>query len=216
MNAPVTITAHSTEAVVGEDPQILAEIYDEPTKLAVWRRSLSSELIAEAERLLGSKAFTARRFTLPGSGEGIAEALPKLAAYPLLLADLALLTDMVSCLFSPSSIGVRFTPLTKGMCPRFHIDRVPCRLITTYVGTGTEWLPNELVDRTKLGAMSEWKSDTESGLYKDAESIRALKTGDVGLFKGEEWDGNEGRAVVHRSPSVDTATPRLLLTMDFI
>jgi hypothetical protein len=42
-----------------------------------------------------------------------------------------------------------------------------------------------------------------------------LNTGDVALFKGEAWEGNEGFGVVHRSPSVPDNTQRLLLTIDF-
>ena len=32
---------------------------------------------------------------------------------------------------------------TKSGCRRYHIDNVPQRLLVTYAGQGTEWLPNE-------------------------------------------------------------------------
>ncbi len=123
---------------------------------------------------------------------------------------------MFSCLFELQNIGLRLTPLTNSMCPRFHVDRVPCRLITTYVGTGTEWLPHELVDRSKLGIGSNGRSDAESGLYTSPNAIQQLKHSDVALLKGESWDGNEGAGLVHRSPTVETGKPRLLFTLDFI
>ena len=36
-------------------------------------------------------------------------------------------------------------------CHRYHIDAVPLRLLVTYAGKGTEWLPDEAAD---LGAFS--------------------------------------------------------------
>ena len=32
-------------------------------------------------------------------------------------------------------------------CRRYHIDNVPQRLLVTYAGKGTEWLPEEAADR---------------------------------------------------------------------
>jgi hypothetical protein len=105
------------------------------------------------------------------------------------------------------------------MCPRFHFDRIPCRLITTYHGVATEWLPHQVVDRSKLGAGNQGKSDEKSGLFESANDICQLRKGDVGLLKGEFWHDNEGAGLVHRSP-VQTddslSQSRLLLTLDFI
>ena len=43
-------------------------------------------------------------------------------------------------------VGVRLLTLNKPMCPRFHVDQIPCRLLITISGGGTEWIPNEDVD----------------------------------------------------------------------
>ena len=101
------------------------------------------------------------------------------------------------------------------MCPRFHVDRVPCRLVTTYAGKATQWLAHDRVDRSKLGPGSEGKPDAESGLYTNVEDIQQLQQGDVALLKGECWEGNEGAGLVHRSPQLTAGTGRLLLTLDF-
>jgi len=100
------------------------------------------------------------------------------------------------------------------MCPKFHVDRVPCRLVTTYSGTATQWLPHQSVDRTKLGTGSNGKSDEVSGLYH-RNDMRQLSVGDVALLKGESWSGNEGAGLVHRSPGLADGEKRLLLTLDF-
>ena len=36
---------------------------------------------------------------------------------------------------------MRLVSTSAPMCPRFHTDHVGVRLICTYVGPGTEWLP---------------------------------------------------------------------------
>lgn len=102
------------------------------------------------------------------------------------------------------------------MCPKFLVDRIPCRLVTTYHGAATEWLPNEVVDRSKLGHGSDGKPDHESGLFGSSDDIKQLAIGDVALLKGDFWQGNEGKCLVHRSPGGVKDSRRLFLTMDFV
>lgn len=132
---------------------------------------------------------------------------------------------MFCCLFDLGSAGLRLTALDRAMCPRFHVDKIPCRLVTTYQGIATEWLPHHHVDRSKLGAGSEGKSDEQSGLFQNLEDIQRLHQGEVALLKGEGWEGNEGAGLVHRSPAMPVIADsvkmhavserRLLLTLDF-
>ena len=102
------------------------------------------------------------------------------------------------------------------MCPRFHVDKVPCRLVTTYSGVATEWLPHHAVNRQQLGKVNHQAGDNGSGLYLDQQDIRSLCCGDVALLKGERWQGNENAGLVHRSPMLSSGNRRLLLTLDFI
>ena len=98
----------------------------------------------------------------------------------------------------------------------FHVDKIPCRLVTTYQGVATQWLNHSDVNRSKLGTGNLGKPDEESGLFKSLNNINQLKQGDVALLKGEYWDENEGAGLVHRSPAVAANEQRLLLTLDFI
>ena len=131
-----------------------------------------------------------------------------------LAEDVAELVDMFCYLFELTCTGLRFGTLDRAMCPRFHVDKVPCRLVTTYHGVTTEWLPHEAIDRSQLGYRSNGKSDLESGLFKHQSDIRQLTCGDVALLKGENWIGNENAGLVHRSPAVPEGETRLLLTLD--
>ena len=102
------------------------------------------------------------------------------------------------------------------MCPRFHVDKIPCRLITTYHGVATDWLLHDVIDRGKLGAGNQGKPDEQSGLFNSLSDINRLKKGDVALLKGEGWYNNNGAGLVHRSPPVAEGERRLLLTLDFL
>jgi len=136
----------------------------------------------------------------------------KLAA---LVQDMTNLVNMFCCLFELPQVGLRLTALNKAMCPKFHVDQIPARLITTFQGNGTQWLPHEKVDRKILDAKTWGAADETSGLYLLDEDIQQTTTGDIAILKGEAWEGNEGAGLVHRSPSCTQNEKRLLFTLDF-
>ena len=90
---------------------------------------------------------------------------------------------MYCYLFELNEIGLSLRVLDKAMCPRFHVDHVPCRLITTYTGVTTQWLPHTSVDRSKLGKGNNGKKDEESGLFGHSTDIKQLCVGDVAFLK---------------------------------
>jgi hypothetical protein len=131
--------------------------------------------------------------------------------------DVEYLVGLFRDLFEADDLGLRLRTLDKAMCPRFHVDRVPVRLICTYGGLGTEWLPEAAVNRDKLGPAACGQADEDSGLLLDPGAIRAMPAFAIGLLKGELWDGNQGRGAVHRSPRPTPRYPRrLLLTLDLL
>ncbi|MEJ2754698.1 MAG: DUF1826 domain-containing protein [Gammaproteobacteria bacterium] len=214
---PSVNTPNGHHALIGRTANMLADIYQKHVNMVVWERQPNTSLTMECQALLTKKGFTGHLTTLPiNKLRHLADALPDLASSPQLKADIQLLVEMFSCLFGLQTIGLRLTPLTGSMCPRFHVDRVPCRLITTYIGTGTEWLPHDSVDRSKLGTGSNGLNDAQRGLYSSPQAIQTLHPGDVALLKGEAWEGNEGAGLVHRSPTIGPGQRRLLLTLDFI
>ena len=199
-------------------PSILTDIYQPEHNIAIWQRGLSTELQYNVELLMQQAKSLA--LALPVTPEDAAELLhDKLVNYAgakVLSEDIALIVDMFCCLFDAQKVGVRLTILDKPMCPKFHVDHVPCRLVTTYVGSATQWLSNQGLDRTKLGAGSLGQPDDCSGLFAKESVIHQLATGDVALLKGSGWEGNESNGLVHRSPVYIPNERRLLLTIDFI
>ncbi|WP_408011889.1 DUF1826 domain-containing protein [Saccharobesus litoralis] len=78
---------------------------------------------------------------------------------------LLLLSDMLTCLFGCNSVGLRLAPLSSAMCPSFHKDNIPVRLVNTYLGQGTEWLPLESVYPLPPQNMQVQLSKTNFGHY---------------------------------------------------
>lgn len=206
------------QSVYGENPGVLADIYEEDTNIAIWRRDLPGDLSNAARHILGCEPHL--QVSVSVSPENACETLSRTLdteyGASTLVTDIVELVDMFCCLFDLKYAGLRLTAPGHAMCPRFHVDKVPCRLVTTYTGKATEWLPHERVDRSKLGPGSQELPDDESGLYSSNADIQKLETGEVALLKGESWIGNENGGLVHRSPRLEAGERRLLLTLDII
>ena len=105
-----------------------------------------------------------------------------------------------------SQIGVRLATLRSPMCPRFHVDQIPCRMIITMIGTGTEWIPNKGVNWSDFSDLSNDKAP-----LNDSGTVQQLETGNWSILKGGAWaSGFQG--LVHRSPH--NYSERLLLSLD--
>jgi len=203
-------------AAYGSESSVLTDIYLEQTNIVIWRRELSESLKGSVANLLESKPnFQVSTTVTPeGALTSLSDAVADSHQIEL-YENIAELVAMFCCLFELKRVGLRLTALDRAMCPKFHVDNVPCRLITTYQGAATEWLAHQSVNRSKLGIGSNGKPDHESGLYQHQRDIRQLNCGDVGLLKGELWEGNENAGLVHRSPALSGGERRLLLTLDF-
>jgi len=197
------------------DPSILTSIYEAPVNISVWQRQLSPKLIGMIASFIGvNPNFKVSMTVSPDSSlSSVLDALGEPEANLPLAKDISQLVEMFCCLFEQERVGLRLTVLNHAMCPRFHVDRVPCRLVTTYQGPATQWLPNAEADRSKLGHGNGGLPNKESGLYTHSNVAQQINAGDVALLKGELWEGNEGAGLIHRSPSTEQA--RLLLTLDF-
>lgn len=125
----------------------------------------------------------------------IAEALsatPGRDWHHALATDVQRLAQLYAAQTGEERVEVRIERVTGNGCWKFHADYVGLRLITTYCGQATQWLPQ--------------------GVPDDADP-RALSAGDVGLFKGRALAGD--RAIIHRSPPIaGTGEDRLLLVID--
>ncbi|MDT6920039.1 DUF1826 domain-containing protein [Pseudomonas atacamensis] len=206
------LTRHQHQGVT---PQTLTRILEDQTNLAVWQRQLPVHIADFAQLVLSLNEPLAESLCLELPDEdaepdlaGLAAGLRDLQVFEGFMSDLKWLISAFACLLGARRIGVRLRVLDKAMCPRFHVDHVPVRLITTYAGIGSQWLEEGAMDRLQLG-----QANAEP---QDPASIRQLNSGDVALLKGEKWHGNEGFGLIHRSPQPAPGERRLLLTLDWL
>ena len=208
----------SRKALSSTNLEVLTEIYQNDVNIAVWQRELSKALIIQSQQLLEQlpNLKVIETVTPSNAYEYLAEHLSEFHEKDELCQQVSLLVDMFCTLFELKTVGLRLTALDRAMCPKFHVDNIPCRLVTTFTGVTTQWVSNDVIDRTKLGAGCQGLSDETSGLLQDVNHINQLSIGDVALLKGEGWFENDGGGLVHRSPKPENGDQRLLLTLDFI
>lgn len=197
---------------MGSDLGALAAIFEKAVSLAVMQRRLGPALRSSVLAQGGSGGWQAAWLGIPGEtlASELAAQLPAPGQAGPLVADVQLLAEATACLFGVVRVAVRLRMLEKAMCPRFHCDNLPVRLVTTYLGPGSEWLPDSAVERGGLGVPDLGKPDP----VREPGAIRQLGCGDVALLKGSGWVGNEERGIVHRSPALKDGQQRLLLTLD--
>ncbi len=185
----------------------LAQIADEETTLAIWRRSAPEASSQWLDALPSSQ--------LP---EGQFVAAPGCAAAPLrrmadrvslrgsperdwLIGDIAMLVDRFALIARCEMVKVRLEAIDHDACWRFHRDHVGLRLNATYRGPGTQWLPPQRAEAALRGQRR----------YRGP--LNELPRFSVGLFKGVVRAGND--AIVHRSPPVARlGVTRLFLCLD--
>lgn len=198
--------------VLGDSPDVLAEALRDGVNLAVWERQLPAAVAAFVDAVLMTGGLVAEAFSVELDDTtdtldlaGLLAQHAGLAGHAAFVADVAWLVRAFACLLDARRVGIRLRLLDKAMCPRFHVDRLPLRLVTTYAGPATHWLVED-ARNTLASPAGEPR----------AEWIRSLAAGDVALLKGERWEGNEQGAIIHRSPPVADGTRRLLLTLDWL
>ncbi len=192
--------------VFGETPQVLTDVLQDGVNLAVWRRRLPAQLedfaelvVSFGQPLSDQRVIDVDEQQMPVLTELLREAAD-LHGYEAFVADVAWLVAAYTCLVGARRVGLRVRVLAGPMCPRFHVDNVPLRLLTTYAGPGSEWLREHA---------SELHTDQQP-----VDNIQCLQAGEVAVLKGEKWQGNEGAGLVHRSPSGQQG--RLLLSLDWL
>ena len=205
-------------ASIANHISVLTDIYKEDVNIAVWQNQLPEAVLADVDAIMiESKRLQVKVSVTPTDViEELLASAYQLKEQKALCDYIKLLVDMFCTLFEIKNVGLRLAILDQAMCPKFHVDKIPCRLVTTLSGIGTQWLPEDQVDRSKLGIGSLGLPDSTSGIMRNQTSIKNMSVGDVSLLKGEGWYNNENNGAVHRSPALSSNERRLLLTLDFI
>ena len=121
--------------------------------------------------------------------------------YQYWLDDMAYISECFAIMLGTDTLA--FCLGTERGCARYHVDNVPQRLLVTYAGTGTEWLPEAAADR------QAWANgEPNDRILLDPAKRQFLTPWDVAVFKG----GKDG--ILHRTPDDALAGKSLLMRLD--
>lgn len=197
-----------SNAAIGNDVKVLRDIHLNTKNIAVYQRGiepLKEELTQAIKRPLEYRASgTVKEITL-----SLNTYLSKvLLGHMALLEDILNLLRLFEQLTKASSFRVLLANIGTTMCPRFHTDVNELRMLCTYVGPGTLWLPDYAVDRK---AYLTGKGN--QAIVPDENLIRQVDTGDIVILKGALYPGST--PILHRSPSIEkNGMERILLSID--
>lgn len=195
-------------AALGTDPAILNDIHLDHINVAIQKRTIKAqekELLEFLNKGICLKLEgTPEQIILTFKEQLSKQELP----HGFLLNDLSSLVHLFQKLSQVSSFKVFFSAVETNMCQRFHTDINYLRLLCTYYGPATLWLPNEIVD-----TRAHYDGKDNDQIVKDPTLIQQANTGDILLLKGVLYPNTN--AIFHRSPSIqESREKRLLLRID--
>ncbi|MCY6379939.1 DUF1826 domain-containing protein [Hoeflea prorocentri] len=200
-NRPVARQQTAQDVVIGRQAEILADITAPGVGAAIWQRNPHTSFQTWIDAL-AVEQLPNLRVTVPVElAEEAVRTACKIAKTPpgpeqkMLAGDVGALALIYGDVMKTDYVQIRLDVSDGAMCPKFHLDNVPARLLCTYRGPGTEYVPE--IHR------------------QEPERIRTMNTGSVGLFRGATWASGERSSLLHRSPGAQAASgPRLLLVID--
>lgn len=122
--------------------------------------------------------------------------------------DMALNVKLFMQTTSKKRVFIKIEPVSSDMCRLFHVDNNDLRMLCTYVGQGTLWLPNNNANRKFLG-----KGNNQDIVIEPLNIFQAQKL-DVLILKGELYPENKVGGAIHKSPPLKQGERRLLLKID--
>jgi len=183
-----------------DKPADLAAIREPGCNLVIWQRAPFADF---APLLEGDPADLRFECTPAECTAMLAEGLGAngfggAALHPALSADAGQLAEAFCAAMELARLELRLEVVRTDSCRKWHADYVTARLITTYVGEGTDWLDEDDADRVAAG--------------QGPLAPQRLRTFDVGVFKGKLATD---RPAIHRSPPIaGTGAARLLLVLN--
>lgn len=199
-------TTTFSNASIGNKPEILHTIHLQEKNIAIYQRDIS-HLQNDLQTCMQEKIA----FNQSGNISEIQTALTQeFPTFQELIADIVSLLEIFGQVSDSSKFKIALFTVNNNMCRKFHTDVNELRLLCSYAGQGTLWLPEEVINRNGLNG----RGDNQS-IVKDETLIQKVPTGDVAILKGAVYPKEGTKAVVHRSPTIEeTGKNRLLLRVD--
>ena len=202
---------------LGRTLDALEAVLEPGVNLAVWERALPPDVGRWLDALCARATLDA----------GAVVALASLDASPLLAdappgpardwwqRDVEALIARFAALAGVDHVEAHLGTVAHDKCRKLHADHVGLRLLCTYSGPGTRWLPESAAVRAALVPSNDGPDEANARVAPDLDLVRSLRAGDVGVLKGDAWPGNHGHGAIHQSaPIAARGLRRLLLKLD--
>ena len=191
-----------SNAVISPLENKLPAIHESAKNIAVWQRDTSSlqTLVEQLKNLsIECRATGTKAEILATLHEYVQSDLPQASA---LYEDISTLLNLFEGLTEASSFRLLLTTVNSDMCRKFHTDVNDLRMLCTYTGPGTLWLPDEAILQAR-----------GRDLKIDESKIQQIATGDVVVLKGALYP--QAKPILHRSPAIEEAgATRIVLRID--
>ncbi|MGD1847954.1 MAG: DUF1826 domain-containing protein [Salibacteraceae bacterium] len=203
-----TLQTSYANAVLGADFATLENIHQPSKNIAIYQR--------EIHHLQADLAVTNTQHLAFQSAGAVVDVLQELNAYfsehlptcHRLLEDITNTFLQFEKITRSDSLKLMLTTVDTNMCRIFHTDINDLRLLCTYVGPGTLWVPNEAVHELPHATGGRARE-----LAIDEAHIQQVVTGDIVVLKGALYP--QSNPILHRSPAIEACgEQRLMLRMD--
>lgn len=200
------INTSFTNLVMGNKPESLHNIHLQKKNIAIYQRD-TSHLQNDLKTCMEQKIAFNKSGDISEIQIALANEVPSCND---LIADIVNLLEIFGQVSDSNTFKVVLATVNTNMCRKFHTDVNELRLLCTYTGKGTLWLPEEAINRHALNGISD-----NHTIVKDDRLIQQVRTGDIAILKGAIYHKEGTKAVVHRSPTIEeTDGIRLLLRVD--
>lgn len=172
------------------------------SNLSLWRRGIPAYVTRALSGWAGRELprFEQTVHEPEAVSSGTFSGLPA-ATSAWLAKDIAFLLKLMFDVSASKAIVLKFGVVSSDQCRKFHVDYLRYRLLTTYLGPGTEWVPNEYVNRRVLADPPEDPEESNRLVVTSPGAIRRAMAGDVLLMRGANHA--DGLGLVHRSPPIE-------------
>lgn len=196
----------SSHVYASDLPSVLRRWSEPGCRLALWQRQPAPDLVRRLDALAFEGLPTGRFVSTPEEAGRklnaclLASPLSDAKLITALSHDMAHLVTLFASATSANEVEVRIEAVRDDACRKFHADVTLGRLVTTYVGPGTVWVPAEnAADALSL-------QDDYAGPQEQMPRFS------VGIMGGSE---TAEKALVHRSPRIaGTGAFRLFFCVD--
>lgn len=193
---------------IDRSPTILNEIHQEEINISIYERDCRG-MLDEIAQLIELDVSIRASGDLQSILHAVADVVDPLK-YSRVFIDIKKLLNLYQDVTQTQSLKLLLATVNTNMCRRFHTDINDIRLLCTYSGPGTLWLPDNNIDRNALAS-----NKGNDQIVIDEEEIQHVPTGAVVLLKGALYPKEGTHAIVHRSPTVEeSGSRRLLLRID--